>query len=172
MEVAPVIALLPHHLLVACDHAAGIVSSCGLNRAILPRRGDGCASELDANGTLASLGVVVLGSEPRKVGNLEQVLANSGGLLLRTPFETYPVPVAVSSKEDVIPDPVVIQVLQSPVSVRDVTLYRLSIILKLGGGAEVTHVPVILAHDALVVLIDTREGDLVADNSPGSPTLV
>lgn len=69
-EVSTVVALLPHHLLVAANHATRVVASLGLNRALLAAGADCSSGEFDTNATSASLGVVVLGSKPGEIRNL------------------------------------------------------------------------------------------------------
>lgn len=70
MEVAAVVALLPHHLVIALDHAARIVAGVGLNGTLLAAGADGRAGELDADGASAALLVVVLCSEPGDIRDL------------------------------------------------------------------------------------------------------
>lgn len=69
-EVAAIVALLPLHLLIPRHHAARVVARLGLDGAGLASGADGRAGELDANGTLATIAVIVLGAEPRQVGDL------------------------------------------------------------------------------------------------------
>lgn len=69
-EVSTVVALLPHHLFVATNHAARVVTGLGLNGTLLAAGADSSSGEFDTNATGTGLGVVVLGSEPGEIRDL------------------------------------------------------------------------------------------------------
>ena len=106
-EVAAILALLPLHHWVQVDVGRSLPrDSCDVRRAARADRADGRAGEVDAGGTATGDAVVGFLGWPHEVGN--------------------PALVAVSCKEDVISDGVVVEEVERSVVVGGVALVMIS----------------------------------------------
>lgn len=87
--------------------------------------------------------------------------------------DTYPVLVAVSSKEDVVSNIVVVQMLKSAVSVGDIALRR-SVLGTEPKDWSFTYTPVVTRKNLTIapILSDARKDDLIANDSPGSASVL
>lgn len=95
--------------------------------------------------------------------------------VIREHSATYPVLVAVACEENVVVDFVVVQVLQSPVTVGNVALHILwsaTVEHVKRTATATTHIPVVGTHVAFCVVENAREDDLVANKSPGGTALL
>ena len=87
-EVAAVVSLLPLHFLVARHHAARVITRVRLDGARAAAGADSSAGELDADGSLAGLTVIVLGAEPGEVGDLRSNTVSNCAVLFPGSFIT------------------------------------------------------------------------------------
>ena len=170
-KVTPIVTLLPHHLLVTRNHASRVIPSLWFNGTRLASRTNRGTRKLDADGSLASLHIIVLGAKPRQVRDLEIIRLAPFAEHPTTFLHPYPVLVTISGEEDVISDVIIVEMLQCSVSVRDVALVLLASAFTLGEGQS-TYVPVIAAHATFIVLKNTRKDNLISNNSPGSPSFL
>ncbi len=78
MKIATVVTFLPEHFFILFNDLARIIPCLGFKLVECWGTGRcyGCACKLDSDGSLSGLGIVIFGSQPCQIRDLQDLLVN------------------------------------------------------------------------------------------------